>query len=1013
MTDLLRDLGRFIELSAGIANVTVIIDSCSVPSTTDVQIDHQRAGGTPLKLKLDEITRQSLFYTIIFEPLPTLLLTRRVGPASTIHRSRCLRRQLFSVRVGRLTGTSRAGDRRGYAKRITKGVLLPQGLQSPLPPISTSRSRKGSDNRDDPASVEDGQDNSTKTLQYSTVLQGALNNIQRYPHCVLLTRVGGFYELYFNHAEDLHQELGLKRSYRDTKLGPVAMAGFPWFQLDRYLKVLVGEMSLNVAISEEYARESGPNGSAPVDLNNKNLFDRRVSRIITPGTLIDEKFMETERSSYLLSIYRPPAQVDATVGLAWTDLSTGEFFVQEVEDVTFISHIQRLQPKEIITSIENLVLPSAVVVTRVPMISSVSEHWTSLTSKETPDFTNLEVLAGSTLLNYVAANLPETVISSLPPTRRKESDVVTLDSNALYSLEIRASMREQTVRGSLLHAMRRTTTKSGTRLLSEWLISPITSITALEKRLDLVELLIEEPGLKVEVIRYLKDSGDAVRVLQRFGFGRGEVDDLLTITKAIAATSELLATLQTHDRASSLTSRMSVLHSLRKKISSSIDEAGLTKRNREDAESAAAMMEDVLGAMSGSSKPIERRRKAIERDLTYTMRPAASTALRQMHKNLEQMGLEKQELETRLRQESGMSSLTLKTLPGLSHIIHVKGTDTKTDMTTMKFEMRSVGSTRSTRSYHFAEWSYLGTRIEAEKIRIQQEEARTFHQLRQEVLRHSQVLRQNARVLDELDVASCFASIALENNWIRPTLTHDKTTRIVDGRHPVVEFALRARGVPFTPNSISFDDEAMMYLVTGTNMGGKSTFLRQMAILQILAQVGSFIPAKSASIGLVNAIYSRLGSNDNLFLNQSTFMCEMQETASILKQATSSSLVLMDEVGRGTTPVDGTAIAYACLQALSSVGCKTLFATHFYELADLARASTSTASSDTRTIKCGLLYTDIVSDDDEGGGFSFSHEIKRGVCRDSHGLKIAQLAGMPSSVLHTAKTMQAQLLRKH
>lgn len=1011
---------------------------------------------------------------------------------------------------------------RTYAKRVTKGVVLPQGLLDslpPLPPLSpakvvdTGLGETGSTGILDDAK---GQPSEKALLQYSTVLQGALDNIQKYPDCVVLTRVGGFYELYFNHAEELHRELGLKRSFKDTKLGPVAMAGFPFFQLDRYLKVLVEDMGRHVAISEEFTREGGPQGKGPIDLNNKNLFERRVSRVITPGTLIDEKFMETAESNFLLAIggsNQSAADADGkggagrrqrrrpTVGLAWMDLSTGEFVTQEVDQASLVSHVQRIRPKEIITSLDKVALSSDYVVTGVPTIAEPSDTWTALVRPTDESFSGPESLAGSMLLSYVALNLPESELATLPPTRRLDSAVMTLDSNALYSLEIRLSMRDQSAKGSLLHALRRTTTKSGTRLLTEWLTSPITSIPVLERRLDLVQLLIEDEGLKVEVARFLKNSGDAVRVLQRFGFGRGEVDDLLTITKAISSTADLLLVLAKHDRASSLTSRMEVLEPLRKKIVGSIDQDGLLRRNRENAESAAAMMEEVLGAMSPSGKsspsslssppPPERRRKAIEREMTYTMKRTASSTLKHLHASLDDLQRERESLQVRLRSESGLATLTLKTLPGLSHIVHVKGTDARFDLSTGGLSgARAVSSTRSTKSYHVTDWSYLGTRIESTKIQIGQEEARTFQQLRARVLQQSASLRRNARVLDELDVASSFATLALQHGWVRPTLTRENVTDIRAGRHAVVELALQSRpGAPtFTPNDTRFscyppnphqtrvnheagnsrenredrddgdhrDDRdnredredrddgrlARMYLVTGTNMGGKSTFLRQSATLQIMAQVGSFLPASSAVMGIKDAVFSRLGSSDDLFRGESTFMVEMREVADILARVTEHSLVLMDEVGRGTTAVDGCSLAFATLRALGRTGASVLFATHFHELTHLLDDETTDSNEPLSNgngeegegqMRVGRLCTDVVvvvrdepddasATDRRGGGstdgssrglgptFWFSHKIRRGVCRDSHGLAVAAMAGIPDHVILEAKTMQQRLL---
>ncbi|ORY82012.1 muts domain V-domain-containing protein, partial [Protomyces lactucae-debilis] len=797
--------------------------------------------------------------------------------------------------------------------------------------------------------------------------QQALDNIHAYPHCVLLTRVGGFYELYFDHAESYHQELGLKRSFKDTKLGPVAMAGFPFFQLDRFVKLLVQDMGKFVAISEEVEKD-------PLDVTSKNAFDRKVLRVITPGTLLDEKFLEQETNNYLLSVHIQ--EQDNLAGLAWMDLSTGDFLTQEVSLSGLASSIQRLQPKEIIgTGLAGFAF------TPVEKAEQISDQWKKLVKD---DFSLPEALAGSTLLAYIAENLKTSVVT--PPVRVSMAGTMRLDYNAIHSLELRRSMMEQGsgYRGSLLHALRGTLTKSGSRLLATWIVNPITSVDTLNQRLDLVTLLLEDEELRSQVQRFLKNSGDAVRVLQRFGFGRGEVEDLLTISASTTATESLLALLSRHARAEPLRSRMTVLDKLRKKITASVDEEGLSKRNREDAETAARVMQEVMQATTPTP---ERRRKAIERDVSYTMRSTASTALKHLHQTLADLSLEKEALQMHLRQELGDSSLTLKTLPGLSHIAHVRSSSKALLNPDVA---RAVGSTRSTRSYHIAAWSLLGTRIEATRLQIQREETQTFHALRKLVLQNMAALRENAQVLDELDVACNFAQLASQHNWVRPILEETSTTEIIGGRHPVVEFSLLAKGQQFQPNDCHFGEENM-YLITGCNMGGKSTFLRTAAVIQILAQIGSYVPARHARLGIVDQIFSRLGSADSLYQDESTFLVEMKETSAILSGASGKSLVLMDEVGRGTTFVDGISIAYATLEKLQEVGCRTLFATHFHDLAKLMKDFP----------RAGMLYTDLIEEED--GSFTFEHQMKRGVCTDSHGLKVARIAGIEQSVLDTAQ----------
>lgn len=361
------------------------------------------------------------------------------------------------------------------------------------------------------------------------------------------------------------------------------------------------------------------------------------------------------------------------------------------------------------------------------------------------------------------------------------------------------------------------------------------------------------------------------------------------------------------------------------------------------------------------------------------MKRNASPALQRLHKSLGTMDNAKAELECRLREEMDVSSLTLKWTPNLAHIAHVKGKDVSRVTTHYP---RSLSSSKSTRSFQVPEWTQLGAQMDETRFRIRNEEQRVLGELREDVVRNLVRLRRNAAVLDELDVACAFALLAAEKQFVRPVLGSGTSHNIVGGRHPVVDNSSNDQGRKFTPNDCILDDKERIWLVTGPNMAGKSTYLRQNALISILAQTGSFVPAEYAEIGLVDKVFSRVGSADNLFLDQSTFMVEMLETARILKEATPRSFVIMDEVGRGTTPEDGIAVGYACLHHLYHVNkCRTLFATHFHALADMTK--------DFDKLAC--YCSDVREEAD--GKFSYVHRLKRGVNRESHALKVARVAG--------------------
>ena len=335
----------------------------------------------------------------------------------------------------------------------------------------------------------------------------------------------------------------------------------------------------------------------------------------------------------------------------------------------------------------------------------------------------------------------------------------------------------------------------------------------------------------------------------------------------------------------------------------------------------------------------------------------------------------------------GAQSLTLRWTPGLGHICHVRGAKDVQQSVQNSTSARNLRTTRTTRCFYLPEWSTLGDQIDNAKMLIKAEEQRVFQKLREQVVKNLVKLRRNATVLDELDIACSFAIVAKEQGFVRPILNSGRIHKVFGGKHPTVKEGLEEQGRSFVANDCVVGEKERIWLITGPNMAGKSTFLRQNALITILAQVGSFVPAEYAEIGVVDHMFSRIGSADNLFRDQSTFMVEMLETAVILKQATPRSFVIMDEIGRGTTPEDGVAVGYACLHHLyHTIQCRTLFATHFHALADMTRELEGV----------GCYCTDVA----EGpkGSFSYVHRLRRGVNRQSHALKVARLAGRLSEM---------------
>lgn len=878
--------------------------------------------------------------------------------------------------------------------------------------------------------------------QYPTAILQVRKNMLKFENCVLLTRIGGFYELYFEQAEEVGPLLGVKVGQKKTIAGPVSMAGFPFYQLERYLKILVEDQGRYVAIAEEFPKTPSKKIKA-----GGLLHDRRVTRVITPGTLIDENFMDPLSNNYILAIHvdgqshilksiksrksqKSGKLYQLPVGLSWLDLSTGHFYTQYTELPILSSILARIGPREIILdqSFKDLgehdlftVLGESsqlIAYTDTPNIKSISEWAPMLESpvstRDAKEFTPMEVSAGSLLLSYLINRLQGSNLKLRPPTR--QLNVMDIDKNTIRALEIRSTMSNSTV-GSLLHTIRRTETKGGARLLETWLSSPSTCPIVINSRLDIVTHILNNKNLQQKIVMLLRRCHDSHRILQKFAFGRGIPDDLMSLAGTIKATQELVSVLH-HDAQGEkcievMKSRVQLdgPEKLANSILDSIDEEGIIIRQHiveDDAEKIQELAETVVAAEGSfedisilrkgtarKKKPKSIREHYIEDAETWIMKPDASPTLTQLHEKLVALKAEKRKLEETLCAELGATSLTLRFTAGLGHICHVKGRDIKITPQ----QVKNVGLSKTTRSFHHPDWTSLGQKIDQCANHMRIEEQRVLAELREQVIQNIIKLRRNATVLDELDIACSFATLAAEKNWVRPIVNSGTRHKVVAGRHPTVESGLECEGRGFISNDCFVGENCRTWFITGPNMAGKSTFLRQNALITVLAQIGSYVPATYAEIGIVDQIFSRIGSADNLYKDQSTFMMEMLEAAYILKHATSRSFVIMDEMGRGTTNDDGEAIAWACLWHLTSVNkCRTLFATHFHNLSE-------------RVVQKGLegvgMWCTDVIEERKGTAtdcsFRYIHKLREGVNKQSHALKVARLAGLPEKSIAIAQ----------
>ncbi|KAK3498629.1 muts domain V-domain-containing protein [Neurospora crassa] len=915
---------------------------------------------------------------------------------------------------------------------------------------------------------------------YPAVIQQHRHNMQKFDNCVLLTRVGGFYEMYFEHAEEVGPLLNLKVSQKKTSGGPVSMAGFPFFQLDRYLKVLVEDLNRHVAIAEEYR-----NSPSEQIKSGGLMHNRRVTRIVTPGTLIDENFMDPYANNYIMAIHLPSDSLEGSSGFQEA-LNSGTG--QKKESLS--ENIQTLKDW-------------------APMLDA------KIPTETVIRFTDDEIKAGNVLLHYVTDRLQGLSMKLQPPIRHDNMQIMTIDKNSMRSLEIKKTMREGFFAGSLLHAIRRTVTKSGARLLNEWLSAPSTSLSVINSRLDLITRFISNPDLSDAITVLLHRSHDTQRLVQKFALNRGDADDLLRLASTIKATEDIVnhlkSTISSEDNnpeddcLTKLIDRISLEQPLKlaKRIWDAIDEEGLVQQHQlEDSETGEmlALAQEIVkgegteedgrallpkGATAKSNRAraeLTQNRNQQEKDLSkdnrkmslrnyygednqvWIMKPKANRALAKLHAELRSLQEQKEKLTEEFRAKYAAPSLTLNWKAGLGHVCVVRGRDarlamgetsrrTRTSSSSNSMSdpisdttdadaadadgepipepvpepeslstLRTLSTTRTTRTFHHPLWTSLGESLDHVRLRIRSEETALFSSLRSNVVTLLIKLRRNALVLDELDIATSLARLATEQNLVRPILHDSSTTNgsqgmgtrtvIVGGRHPTVEPSLLSRGMTFQKNDclIGSPGQGAIWLITGPNMAGKSTFLRQNALITILAQMGCYVPADYAELGIVDAIFSRVGSADNLYADQSTFMVEMMETAAILRQATPRSFVIMDEIGRGTTPEDGTAVAFASLHHLLTVNkCRGLFATHFHAVGDMLKEQglvvEDGASSAGASWGVAMYCTDV--EEDESGGFVYVHKLRKGMNRQSHALKVARLAGLPEPAIKIAQQVLA------
>jgi len=786
----------------------------------------------------------------------------------------------------------------------------------------------------------------------------------KHPDMLLFFRMGDFYELFENDAETAHKILGLTLTSRDKEM---PMAGFPHHQLENYLHKLLHN-GYRVAVCDQVEDAS----------QAKGLVKREVTRVVTPGTVTEDDLLDPKRNNHLVAIL--PTTPAAPTGLAWLDVSTGQFFAMDVAPERLREELGRLGPAECICPEPhaNAVGETLKRLAAVPALSArpdwtfdpktahdaLGKHFAVSTFGGFGfDDKQICLAAAGALLLYVQ----EMMKTNMQHIRRLQpyfgDQVLQLDDVTRRSLELTRTLREGERYGSLLASIDRTVTTMGARLLQEWVLAPLAVRDAIEGRLDGVTELLENAALRDDLRRALNEVNDLQRLTSRASTGRALPRDL----SAIARTLRYLPTI----KAKIAARKAPILRDLEAHLELCPDLRTLLD--------AALVDEPPISAKEGGlikpgySPELDELREIAKGGKEWIARFQASEITR-----------------------TGINSLKV----GFNQVFgyYIEITHTHTAKVPSDYQRKQT--LKNAERYITSELKEYEEKVLSAEEKSQAREYEIFLSLRDHVAAQTHRLLQTGEVLANLDVLASLADLAVSRQYVRPTLSDEPILHVKDGRHPVLDQTLPPG--TFVPNDVMLGGgEGMFLLITGPNMAGKSTYIRQVALLVLLAQIGSYVPAKSAVVGIADRIFTRVGASDELSRGQSTFMVEMTEAANILNNATVKSLVILDEIGRGTSTYDGVSLAWAITEYLHNhVGCRSLFATHYHELAQLAETLPNLRN-------CNVLVREWKED------IVFLHKIAPGSADKSYGIHVARLAGIPFEVLERASQVLQQLETHH
>ncbi|MGB0670116.1 MAG: DNA mismatch repair protein MutS [Rhodospirillales bacterium] len=794
-----------------------------------------------------------------------------------------------------------------------------------------------------------------------------------HPDCLLFYRMGDFYELFFQDAEVAAGALDIQLTKRGKHLGEdIPMCGVPVKSHEAYLARLIRK-GLKVAVCEqmEDPAEAKKRGS-------KAVVARDVVRIITAGTLTEDSLLEARRSNYLAAA----TSVRGAAALAWIDISTGRFHTQALAPGDLATALARLDPGEVLINdgligddprngpladwLDRLVPQPAARFDSENGRRRLEAAFGVGTLDAFGTFDRAELGAAGALVDYLELTQKGQLPRLDPPMREAQGGVMAIDAATRRNLELTRTLSGER-QGSLLATLDRTKTGPGARLLADRLAAPLTDPVAISARLDGVQYFHDVDAKRDRIRDLLNRAPDLERALSRLSLDRGGPRDLAAIRDGLILTFDLGLALNLEGDGAPAVIRAA--------------HAGLGQHGELVDRLAAALAGELPAKMAdggfiapGFHPPLDEAR-----------------ALRDESRRLIAA------LQARYADQAGVSSLKIRHNNLLGYFVEVPSRQADP---LMKAESGFIHRQTMANAVRFTtvELGDLESRIAKAGDQAQALEEELFRQLRDAVLTCGRAIAEAARAVAELDVASAFADLARDRNYCRPEVTEGDDFDIRGGRHPVVEAALGASGQPFVANDCTLGSESgRLWLITGPNMAGKSTFLRQAALIALMAQTGAFVPAVSARMGVIDRLFSRVGAADDLARGRSTFMVEMVETAAILNQSGPRALVILDEIGRGTATFDGLSIAWAVVEHLHDVNrCRALFATHYHELTHLAGRLERLSC---HTLKVKEWQGEIV----------FLHEVGEGAGNRSYGVHVARLAGLPAAVIGRAEQVLEKL----